>query len=421
MRRIKQTVVVSLLGMLVSASVVAEDGVETAWTRFTDELEQVGQRMQARLPERLRDDPQVQREADSLILQAMAREVLEVLAADEEHPVFLPSLGAAINIFQPNADTVYLNANISDQGTYRLRGDSGSVRIIKMAQFRSLTNEVAFEDGPSSLQALAYNDLNKLTIDGQGRFDVLLSRQRPDDYKGDWWELRPGAGFLMIRQMSSDWASERDWRVAIERLDTPVQRARVSAAELQARLDILALRIGNVALSLVTHVDNMRKAGYLNRLRIMHTPGSLEGQFYYEGAYEITADEALVVEAKVPDDCLYWSTILTNDIYQTIDWINNQSSLNDTQARVDTDGVVRFVLSLKDPGIHNWLDPAGHASGALQGRWTGCNGTPIPEVTKVKFADLDGFLPVDTARVTAEEREAAIRERRMHFQLRPLW
>lgn len=421
MRRIKQTVVVSLLGMLVSASVVAEDGVETAWTRFTDELEQVGQRMQARLPERLRDDPQVQREADSLILQAMAREVLEVLAADEEHPVFLPSLGAAINIFQPNADTVYLNANISDQGTYRLRGDSGSVRIIKLAQFRSLTNEVAFEDGPSSLQALAYNDLNKLTIDGQGRFDVLLSRQRPDDYKGDWWELRPGAGFLMIRQMSSDWASERDWRVAIERLDTPVQRARVSAAELQARLDILALRIGNVALSLVTHVDNMRKAGYLNRLRIMHTPGSLEGQFYYEGAYEITADEALVVEAKVPDDCLYWSTILTNDIYQTIDWINNQSSLNDTQARVDTDGVVRFVLSLKDPGIHNWLDPAGHASGALQGRWTGCNGTPIPEVTKVKFADLDGFLPVDTARVTAEEREAAIRERRMHFQLRPLW
>ncbi|MDO8863992.1 hypothetical protein Q6D67_20090 [Haliea sp. E1-2-M8] len=421
MRRIKHWVVVSLVGVLVSASVVAEDRVETAWSRFTDELEQVGQRMQARLPERLRDDPQVQREADSLILQAMAREVLEVLAADEEHPVFLPSLGAAINIFQPNADTVYLNANISDQGTYRLRGDSGSVRIIKMAQFRSLTNEVAFEDGPSSLQALAYNDFNELTIDGQGRFDVLLSRQRPDDHKGDWWELRPGTGFLMIRQMSSNWASERDWRVAIERLDTPVQRVRVSAAELQARLDILALRIGNVALSLVTHVDNMRNAGYLNRLRIMHTPGSLEGQFYYEGAYEITADEALVVEAKVPDECLYWSTILTNDIYQTIDWINNQSSLNDTQARVDVDGVVRFVLSLKDPGIHNWLDPAGHASGALQGRWTGCAGTPIPEVTKVKFADLDSFLPADTARVTAEEREAAIRERRMHFQLRPLW
>jgi len=421
MRPIKQKVAVSLLALLISMSVVAEDGVKTAWIRFTGELEQVGQRMQARLPERLRDDPQVQQEANTLILQAMAREVLEVLGADADHPAFLPSLGAAINIFQPNADTVYLNANVSDQGAYRLRGDSGSVRIIKMAQFRSLTNEVAFEDGPSSLQALAYNDFNELTIDDQGRFDVVLSPQRPDGYRGDWWELHPGTGFLMIRQMSSDWASERDWRVAIERLDTPVQRARVSAAELEARLDILALRIGNVALSLVTHVDNMRKAGYLNRLRIMHTPGSLEGQFYYEGAYEITADEVLVVEAKVPDDCLYWSTILTNDIYQTIDWMNNQSSLNDTQARVDTDGVVRFVLSLKDPGVHNWLDPAGHASGALQGRWTGCSGTPIPEVTKVKFADLDGFLPADTLRVTAEEREAAIRERRMHFQLRPLW
>lgn len=421
MRPIKQQVAVSLLVSLVSVSALAEDGEKIAWTHFTDELEQVGHRMQARLPERLRDDSQVQQEAHSLILQAMVRETLELLAADEDHPVFLPSLGAAINIFQPNADTVYLNANISDQGTYRLRGDGGSVRIVKMAQFRSLTNEVAFEEGPSSLQALVYNDFNELTIDAQGRFDVLLSRQRPDDYQGDWWELRAGTGFLMIRQMSSDWASEVDWRVAIERLDTPVQRARVTAAELQARLDILAQRIGNVALSLVTHVDNMRKAGYLNRLRIMHTPGSLEGQFYYEGAYEIAFDEALVVEAKVPDECLYWSTILTNDIYQTIDWINNQSSLNDTQARVDSDGMVRFVLSLQDPGIHNWLDPAGHVSGALQGRWTGCSGTPIPEVTKLKFADLDSFLPVDTVRVTAEEREIAIRERRMHFQLRPLW
>ncbi len=418
----RRALAVFLLVMTASGPVGADQGrLGVAWQGFTTDLQRVGERMQARLPERIRDDPQVQMEGGRLILQAMAREVLEALGADAAHPIFLPSLGAVINIFQPNADTIYLNANVSDAGVYRLRGVSGSVRIARMAQFRSLASEVAFEEGPSSLQALAHNDFNDLHVDAQGRFDVLLSRERPAKYEGDWWQLRAGTGFLMIRQMSSDWAHERDWRVAIERLDTPVQRSRMRAEELEARLGRLAQRIGDVALSLVTHVEDLRHAGYLNRLNIMHTPGSLEGQFYYEGAYEIVPGEALIVEARVPEECLYWSTILTNDIYQTIDWINNQSSLNDMQARVDADGVVRFVLSLEDPGVPNWLDPAGHATGALQGRWTGCSSTPIPKVTKVGLADLRTVLPPDTPSVSPEQREASIRERRLHFQLRPVW
>src|SRR3546814_17283603 len=61
----------------------------------------------------------------------------------------------------------------------------------------------------------------------------------------------------------------------------------------------------------------------------------LVGQFYYEGAYQLAPDEALLVEAKVPETCGYWSLILTDDVYGTTDWVNNHSSLNDAQARVD--------------------------------------------------------------------------------------
>jgi len=414
-------VIAGILATLPLGLLAADSEFETSWAAFSNDLEKIGQKMEARIPARIHDDPQVRQEAGRVILEAMAREVLEAISADVNHPSFLPSLNATINIFQPNADTIYLNANITDTGIYRLRGKSGTVRIIKMAQFRSLSGEIGFENQPSSFQALAYHDFHDLSVDDDDRFEVVLSRQRPEGYTGDWWELKPGTGFLMIRQMSSDWANERDWRVAIERLDLPVQRARTSAADLKARLDGLAARIGNVALSLVTHVEDMRAAGYLNRLNIMHTPGSLQGQFYYEGAYEITPEEALVVEAKVPEDCVYWSTLLTNDLYETIDWVNNQSSLNDAQARVDSDGVVRFVVSLSDPGVPNWLDPAGHATGALQGRWTDCSSSPIPSVTKVRLAELNEFLPEDTPTVTPQERQNIIRDRRMHFQLRPAW
>ena len=41
-----------------------------AWDKFTDELRQQGMRMMAKLPERLRNDPQVQQEAGRLLLEA---------------------------------------------------------------------------------------------------------------------------------------------------------------------------------------------------------------------------------------------------------------------------------------------------------------------------------------------------------------
>src|SRR3546814_9531355 len=71
-------------------------------------------------------------------------------------------------------------------------------------------------------------------------------------------------------------------------------------------------------------------------------------------------DEALIVEAEVPTQCGYASLILTNDIYETTDWYNNQASLNNAQWRVDGDGILRVVVSAKDPCVPNWLDTSGY-------------------------------------------------------------
>jgi len=63
--------------------------------------------------------------------------------------------------------------------------------------------------------------------------------------------------------------------------------------------------------------------------------GGLVGQSYYEGAYDLKPDEALIVEAKVPQGCTYWSIILTNDLYETTDWYKQPEQSDDSQARVD--------------------------------------------------------------------------------------
>ncbi len=123
----------------------------------------------------------------------------------------------------------------------------------------------------------------------------------------------------------------------------------------------------------------------------------------------------------MPAKCDYRSLILTNDIYETIDWHNNHSALNDTQAPADTDGRLRIVISAQDPGILNWMDTAGHPRGAIQGRWTGCDSQPIPEVRKVKLKDVAKHLPKDTPKVTPEQRQTILRERRRALMERPYW
>jgi hypothetical protein len=79
------------------------------------------------------------------------------------------------------------------------------------------------------------------------------------------------------------------------------------------------------------------------------------------------------------------------------------------------------VVSARDPGVPNWLDTAGYARGAVQGRWTHCDAQPIPSVRKLALADVRKALPDDTPVVSAEERQRLIRERRHAYQQRPLW
>ena len=112
---------------------------------------------------------------------------------------------------------------------------------------------------------------------------------------------------------------------------------------------------------------------------------------------------------------------MTNEIFETTDWYNNHSALNDTQAQVDSDGIVRFVISAKDPGVPNWLDTAGYEKGEFQGRLYNSSSNVLPTMKKVPFAQVRQHLPDDTPVITAEERDQILRERRFLLQSRPMW
>ncbi len=385
------------------------------WGEFVEALRVLPERMLAKLPEAQRGDPQVQQEVARLALESLTSSSISALGGDGNFPEFLPTINRLLNVGQPNADTLYRSAKIIPGASYRMRGTRGNLNQVKIGQVVPRGSETGL--------GRAYLDLNTLHVDAHDRYDVLISPVRPAGYKGDWWELGAHANSLMVRLVSADWAHERSPTFSIERTDRPMGQPRPAAAALEARLRALPQMMNFVGLMFVDHVEQLRKDGFVNRFKEFDVSqiGGLTGQFYYEGAYELADDEALIVETPVPKICPYHSLILTNEIYETTDWYNNHSSLNNAQAFPDSDGILRHVVSAKDPGVKNWLDTAGYPTGVIQGRWTDCDSNPIPSLRKVKLVDVLKSLPADVAKVTPAQRDAIIRDRRMALQHRPHW
>ena len=395
---------------------MANDGLE--WEKLIDGLRPLGEAMRQRVPERLRSDPQVMAETMRLMLAGLARASNDAMVGDRRHPLFVPELNIAQNIFQPNADTIYKSCLIEKGGSYLLRGDRGTVRMIILAQM-----------GPDTLRTgkhhplLAQIDFDDLTVDEDGSFEIVISPERPTGHEGDWFQLDPDCEKLMVRIVGCDWGVEREPRFGIARLDVKEAKGRLSAKQLNDAFAEMPGIAAVCALAFPTHVEELRDEGYVNRFKIFDVSqmSGLAGQFYYEGAYDLADDEALISEVRVPDSYKYWSIILTNDLYETTDWYNNQSSLNDMQGLVDDDGIFRTVISARDPGVHNWLDISGYPTGAIQGRWFEASEKPMPTLRKVRMADVLEQLPKSTRHVSPEQRAIALRNRRLAAQMRIIW
>src|SRR5262245_53228927 len=89
---------------------------------------------------------------------------------------------------------------------------------------------------------------------------------------------------------------------------------------------------------------------------------------------------------------------------------------NKAKTRPNPDGTYTFVVSLADPGVHNWLDPNDMHEGLITLRWAEfAGGRPSPQLGVqsriVKVAELPSALPKGTAFVTPDERRRQLAER----------
>lgn len=337
-----------------------------------------------------------------------------------EHPEFSP-FENSVFLAQPNPDAVYYYAPVDGDGVYRVTGERGDAPVAGFA----LGNRI-IGMAPEPGKGLGNYDFDDLHIEPDGGFEVIFSSQRPVGHAGNWLPMPPETDFILVRQFSYDWGAEQDVRLAIERLDAPPLKPAMSEADIDRKLHHLfggyARNLSNIC---IAAVKRTRDAGFVNRFRL-NTYQELGNskdwpQAYFEAAFDLAADEALILETDLPAQRPYWNIQVIDALWNQVEYVYRQSSLNGHQARIDSDGKFRAVLAHDDPGVHNWLDTGGNHAGMLIGRWYRCSSQPEPTLVKVKLADVRRHLPADTPAISTEERAAALRARRLGAQLRRKW
>lgn len=362
-------------------------------------------------------DAQSTAEAERLFWMTLASGWFTAFA-DADFPDFVPAVSTHLHCVGTNPDFIYGTATIDGTGSYVLTGERGDGLFLLM-DIAAGGLGVMDRPGPS----LGLLDFDKLTLDQHGGFSLLLSTERPADWPGDWHRLDPSARSLSLRQASYDWGVGREARIAIERIDKSHSPQRRSAAEINERLSALAAypkRLSGMALGFIAA---QRSKDLWNRLE--HDDwagqGGVQGQHYYQGLFRLEPGKVLLLETDLPDQVRYWNVQLSDMLWNSVDWMNRQSSLNGGQAQIDSDGRFRAVIALEDPGVPNWLDPGGNSEGAIMLRWTEASSGPQPSLRLVDLADLRRELPADTPVISPADREAKLRARRRGVQLRRRW
>ncbi|HZP29118.1 MAG TPA: hypothetical protein VFC99_09210 [Acidimicrobiia bacterium] len=390
-----------------------------SWADQMRALERVGDNLIAKWRPDGATPAEVQ-DMNKLALSILACGYLCRVYTDSRRPVFMPLWNYAFNQGGPDPDYVYSTTEIDAGGVYRISGYRGTTRFVEITQqtFDMMSPTDMGAGGPVP----ETHDLDDLALGADGSFSVVLSAERPAGHDGDWWQLDPRTRRLLMRKCSCDWNHELDARVAIERLDdggadmTPEETARRFA-------DLAAWIEGMIGfdMQLVRYYREHHGVNTFLRSTKIDSMGGLPKQAYYDGIHEIDDDEALIIETELPKECRYWQALVADDRFCTIDWVNRQSSLNDVQAHIDSDGRFRAVISRLDPGVPNWLDKADYPWGVIQMRWNRASDYPDPTIVKVPFADVRAHLPADTPVVTPEQRREQLRIRREGAQLRRIW
>jgi len=395
---------------------------------------------------------------------------IERALSDPLYPRFRRAIQPMNRSTIDNADAVYLAAEIDGNYSYKITGkalDSRHWRGEDPCQGPRAPQYVIFElasgyagDSGSLKEMMpgtrintAVLDCHNLSVEADGSFEILIAPEKPAGYLGNFMLSRRESrgkeyvgSFLTCRELFHDWENEDLLDLEILRLGCELEpRPPLDSAAAMQMMD----RTGTIAknqvhfwnafntITLETYGKTQWGAGGDNDGKAfmptndMNPPNALGiatggGQstnIYAGGVYQLDDSQALLIQSEVPVPPSFMGFHLANLWGESLDFESYQSNLNAHMMQRDEDGMYRWVVCHRDPGIANWVDTTGLPHGYLTIRWTYPQQPPKEDwpsltVALIPFEEIRSHLPAETATASAADRGAGRLMRHRHVQRR---
>lgn len=357
------------------------------WDQFCDTLKRAGQQI---LRPETPSDPATRAEGYRYLTRLLRIGLeMHVEFSDPEFPGFFTPSHETAKIGADNPDNLYQSARLRGDLEYRVRGTRNSVHYLS---FR--TQKGGYEsDG--TMTETGFLDSNQLKPDAQGRFEIIVSRNRPADLPAHshWLPMEASSNALVVRHTFHDRQQEQAADIILERLDGGAAPAPLQADTLARGLmgaahfvEGTATLFADWAQSYLPHSNELPPANQA----MCQSAGGDPNIFYYHSHWKLAEDEALVIDVAEVPDCDTWNLQINNYWMESLDYRYHRICINKHSAHYNADGSVRLVLASHDPQHPNWLTTAGYSEGTLCFRWVGADRQCHPTTRVVKLNELRG-------------------------------
>ncbi|MEM1110397.1 MAG: hypothetical protein AAGI11_00695 [Pseudomonadota bacterium] len=310
-----------------------------------------------------------------------------------------------------NPDSVYRVIPVASSERYLIRGRVAERRLV----------ENYFTLWSNTMQTVGLLDGKDLVIDEDGFFEISVDADPAGD-RVNHVQLAADAHEFYIRDVIADWGADRPNELSVERLGAPPPRdpwdERANLERIKTYMERWATnttRWNGQALN--------RPANDFSFTIDRDSDGALRNQIYIMGHFLLPdAETAMVIDVNM-GGAEYFIAPITNCWGTSNEIVHRNGCLNHSQALPNADGTYTFVLSMRDPGVHNWLDPTDMPEGILTLRWAEFpDDRPGDDLgvssQLVSLAELDTVLAADTPRVDAEARKQQLAARAESYRWR---
>jgi hypothetical protein len=309
----------------------------------------------------------------------------------------------------PNPDYIYRFMPVDGTSRYVIRGQLPACPPTAF-ELSLLTHDQIY---------LKNISIHELVTDADGSFMLTIDPD-PDGGRPNHFRTVPDVHQMLIRDVIGDLDHQRPVALEAERLGFKPLSPAPADDDLAA---VCERHIRKHVDDLLWVNDNLVRSREINTFE---TPAVHKGgvysvsQAYSAGHYRLTEDEALIFRLTL-GNARYAVVPVSNRWGGLGLLLDHQVTLSTGRATANPDGSYVFVAAHRDPGIHNWVDPAGLHEGVIFVRWAGFDpsladrGPPTLDTKLVRLSDLATTLPPDTPKIDLANRQTQLAQRRKSY------